>query len=194
MHVRKYFIHFNSVMKKKLFTSWLLLTISIAPLWAVSPLSLLHIKDTHTVGLRAGTGWGDTFDVGLSYHYYFHRRWSVVGAFDYEKGFFEKSGFWCVNFMPGIEGAIWQPTRWLYLHGTANALVGYDHWENKDLNKYSHGASVGLALGINLEFYALPQLSFTLAAQQGWKYSFLNTGYTHYFCPLFTAGVRYNIQ
>jgi hypothetical protein len=181
-------------MRKKIFTSCVLFALCIAPLWAVSPLNLLHIKGTHAVGFRTGTGWGDTFDVGLSYHYYFHRRWSVMGNIDYEKGFFDKSGFWCVNFMPGIEAALWQPTRWLYLHGTANAIVGYDRWDNPDMQKSSDGASLGVALGFNLEFYALPQLSFTLAAQQGWKYSFLNTKDTHYFCPLFTVGLRYNIQ
>lgn len=184
----------NSVMRKKLFTSWLLLSLCIAPLWAVSPLNLLHIKGTHTVGFRTGTGWGDTFDIGLSYQYYFHRRWSVVGLFEFEKGFFDKSGFWGINVAPGIEAALWQPTQWLYLHGTANMLVGYDRWENKDLVTNSQGATIGIALGVNAEFYALPQLSFTLAAQQGWKYSFLSTGNTNYFCPLFTAGVRYNIQ
>lgn len=181
-------------MRKKLITSWLLLTLCVAPLWAVSPLNLLHIKDTHSVGLRAGTGWGDTFNAGLSYQYYFHQRWSVVANIDYEKGFFDKSGFWCVNLMPGVEAALWQPARWLYLHATGNAIVSYDRWDNADMGINSQGIAVGVALGINFEFYALPQLSFTLAAQQGWKYSFLDTGHSHYFCPLFSAGVRYNIQ
>lgn len=181
-------------MRKKLITSWLLLTLCVAPLWAVSPLNLLHIKDTHSVGLRAGTGWGDTFNAGLSYQYYFHQRWSVVANIDYEKGFFDKSGFWCVNLMPGVEAALWQPARWLYLHATGNAIVSYDRWDNADMGINSQGIAVGVALGINLEFYALPQLSFTLAAQQGWKYSFLDTGHSHYFCPLFSAGIRYNIQ
>ena len=182
------------LMMKKFIFSCALLALCLAPTWAVSPLNLLHIKGTHAVGVRAGTGWGDTFDIGLSYQYYFHRRWSVVGFIDYERGIFDKSGFWCVNFTPGIEAALWQPTNWLYIHATANALLGYDKWENTELKKNSEGVGIGLALGVNMEFYALPQLSFTLAAQQGWKYSFLSTENTQYFSPLFTAGVRYNIQ
>lgn len=177
-----------------MFALGLLLSLCIAPTWALSPLNLLHIKDTHAVGIRAGTGLGDTFNVGLSYQYYFHRRWSVIAHVDYEKGFFDKSGFWCVNVMPGVEAALWQPTRWLYLHANAQAIAGYDCWNNADMQISSQGIAVGACLGINLEFYALPQLSFTLAAQQGWKYSFLDSGDTHYFCPLFSAGVRYNIQ
>lgn len=181
-------------MKKKIFSVGLLLAIGIASLWALSPLNLLHIKDTHAVGVRAGTGLGDTFNVGLSYQYYFHRRWSVIANVDYEKGFFDKSGFWCVHVMPGVEAALWQPTNWLYLHATAKAIAGYDHWENADMQLSSQGMAVGACLGVNLEFYALPQLSFALSAEQRWKYSFLSDQNIHYFSPLFSAGIRYNIQ
>lgn len=182
-------------MKKKLLTSLaaLLLFLPFAEA-SSSRLSLLHVKNTHTIGLSAGTGLGDTFHVGFSYQYYFHRRWSVVGFLDYERGVFEKSGFWSTNFMPGIEAAIWQPANWLYIHATAAAIVGLDHWQNQDMALSSQGPSVGLGIGLNFEFYALPQLSFTLAARQDWKYSFLSTGGTNYFSPKFSAGIRYNIQ
>ena len=42
-----------------------------------------------------------------------------------EKGFFDKSGFWCVNFMPGIEASLWQPTRWLYLFAEDSILFSF---------------------------------------------------------------------
>ncbi len=182
-------------MKKKVLTSLAALLLLLPPVYATSSrLSLIHVKNTHSIGLSAGTGWGDTFNIGFSYQYYFHRRWSVVGFFDYERGLFEKSGFWCVNLMPGIEAALWQPTNWLYLHSNMAAIVGYDTWFNNDMQLATQGPAVGVALGVNLEFYALPQLSFTIGAQQGWKYSFLSTGNTNYFSPNFSASIRYNIQ
>ncbi len=181
-------------MKKKMFTSLVVLALCAPPTWAASKLSLLHIKNTHAIGLTAGTGWGDTFHVGGTYHYYFHRRWSVVGFLDYERGFFEKSGFQCINFMPGIEAAIWQPANWLYIHAMGAAIIGWDNWQNTDMMLSRQGPCVGLALGLNFEFYALPQLSFTLGAGQSWKYCFLSGGDTNYFSPKFSAGIRYNIQ
>lgn len=157
-------------------------------------LGLRHVKGIHTVGVRGGTGWGDTFIVGISHQYYFHKQWSYVTHIDYERGMFNKSGFNAVNLMPGVEGCVWNPTTWLYLHLTGNAILGWDFWQQKDMVAKDNGFAVGVALGFNLEFYAMPELSFTIAAQQGWKYSFLKNGDYNYFCPLFSAGIKYNIR
>ncbi|MBR6685919.1 MAG: hypothetical protein IKL69_00740 [Paludibacteraceae bacterium] len=65
-----------------------------------------HVKGIHTIGVRGGTGWGDTFIVGISHQYYFHKQWSYVTHIDYERGIFNKSGFNAVNLMPGVEGCV----------------------------------------------------------------------------------------
>lgn len=160
---------------------------------------LTHVKGINTVGVKAGTGWGDTFDVGLTYQYYFHRQWSFITAVDYERGMFDKSGYQSVRLMPGVEYAVWQPSTWLYLHLTGNVIGSYDIWDNPAMQDRYSGFGTGLALGFNLEFYALPELSFTLGAQQGWEYTWLkdpagnNLGY-NYFFPNFSIGIRYNIR
>ena len=155
---------------------------------------LRHVKGVHTLGVRGGTGWGNTFDVGVSHQYYFHNTWSYVTHLDYERGVFNKSGFNAVNLMPGVEGCVWNPNTWFFLHLTGNAILGWDFWDQPEMQVSDNGFALGVAFGFNLEFYVMPELSFTVAAQQGWKYSWLQNGGYNYFCPLFSAGIKYNIR
>lgn len=157
-------------------------------------LRLTHVKGINSVGLRAGTGWGNTWDVGLSYNYYWGRHWSFVTNVDYESGKFGKSNFSGICVAPGVEASVWHPTTWMYLHLTGAANVGYDWWYNTDMQQATNGFSLGAALGFNLEFYAMRELSFIVAAQQSWRYSWLNETNTNYFSPLFSVGIRYNIH
>lgn len=179
----------------------MLLVLTLAPAAAFAAESNgTHVRGVHSVGVRGGTGWGNTFDVGVTYQYYFARRWSFFAAFDYERGAFNRAGYQGFRLSPGAEFAVWQPTTWLYLHLTGNILGSYDLWDNDVVNGHYQGGGIGLALGFNLEFYALPELSFTLAAQQGWQYEWLrerNTGEKlgmNYFLPLFSLGIKYNIR
>lgn len=176
-----------------IFTALILLPCNISAK-SSKEFGLTHVKGINSVGLRAGTGWGNTFDVGLSYQYYFHRRWSFITNVDYERGVFNKSGFQAVTLTPGVEASVWHPISWLYIHLHANALVSYDMWEQKDMMENSNGVGVGVVAGFNLEFYTMPELSITVGAQQSWRYTWLPTGDNNYFSPLFSIGLRYNIR
>lgn len=160
--------------------------------YASSPLS--HIKGMHAIGIRGGTGLGNTFDVGAMYQYHFSRRWSFTANVDYEKGAFSNAGFWSVKVLPGVECSVWHPASWFYLHLTGDINLGYDNWSNSDIGRSASGFALGLDLGFNLEFYAVPSLSFVLQAQQGWNWGFYDTGGYNYFHPLFSVGVKYNIK
>ncbi|MCQ2351556.1 MAG: conjugal transfer protein TraO [Paludibacteraceae bacterium] len=180
-------------MKKRL----LILFISVAAImpgqmFAASPLS--HIKGMHTIGVRAGTGLGNTFDVGILYQYHFARRWSFATNIDYEQGAFEKSKYFGVKVAPGVLCSVWHPTSWFYLHLLGDVNLGYDNWKNPDINSQSDGFTMGLDLGLNLEFFAIPELSFVLQAQEGWNWGFYNKGGYNYFHPLFSLGIKYNIK
>lgn len=161
-------------------------------LYAASPLT--HIKGIHAIGVRGGTGLGDTFDVGVMYQYHFSRRWSFITSVDFEKGVFKNAGYWSIRALPGVECSVWHPASWFYLHLIGDVNLGYDNWENADIERKASGFALGLDLGFNLEFYAVPQLSFVLQAQQGWNWGFYNTGGYNYFHPLFSVGIKYNIK
>lgn len=180
-------------MKKKfLFCSLVLLQVLFSVAYAESSLS--HIKGMHAIGVRAGTGLGQTFDVGLHYQYHFSKRWSVMADVDFEKGKFENAGYWGVKVYPGVECSVWHPASWFYLHLLGDINLGYDDWENKEINQRSSGFTMGLDLGLNFEFYAVPELSFVLQAQEGWNWGFYDTGGYNYFHPLFSLGIKYNIK
>lgn len=176
--------------KKILTTIWLVILLSV-PAMAKAPLS--HIKGVHDIGVRAGTGLGQTFDIGVLYQYHFSRRWSFVTNVDFEKGKFQNAGYWGVRAAPGAACSVWHPTSWFYLHLLGDINLGYDSWNNPDTKSKSNGFTMGLDLGINFEFYALSELSFVLQAQQGWNWGFYSSGY-NYFHPLFSLGVKYNIK
>ena len=93
-------------------------TVLVGNIYAGSPLS--HIKGMHAIGIRGGTGLGNTFDVGVMYQYHFSRRWSFTTNVDFEKGSFNNAGFWCVRALPGVECRVWHPTSWFYLHLTGD--------------------------------------------------------------------------
>ena len=179
---------------RRFITAFILLagTACSLTVYAASPLT--HIKGVHAVGLRGGTGLGDTFDVGVMYQYHFSRRWSVLASVDFEKGVFKNAGYWSVRALPGVECAVWHPVSWFYLHLSGDVNIGYDSWENIDIGRTASGFSLGLDLGFNMEFYAVPQLSFVLQAQQGWNWGFYDTGGYNYFHPLFSVGIKYNIK
>lgn len=180
-------------MKKRLFLLFVMLgSLGVVNALAESPLS--HIKGMHAIGFRAGTGLGQTFDVGLHYQYHFSRRWSYTTDVDFEKGRFEKADFWGVKVYPGVECSVWHPASWFYLHLLGDINLGYDNWTNNDIQKLSSGFTLGVDLGVNFEFYAIPELSFVLQAQQGWNWGFYNTGGYNYFHPLFSLGIKYNIK
>ena len=164
---------------------------------AAGDFGLQHVKGINSLGLRAGTGWGNTFDVGMTYNYYFHRRWSLSVEADYEHDYFKPyalyNGF---RIAPGAEAMVWQATSWLYLHLNAHLLWGWDWWENRleENAGKDNGTLLGCDLGFNLEFYAIPDLSFTLGAGQQFRHSWLKEEKYYYFTPLFQVGVRYNIR
>lgn len=180
-------------MKKRflLLAATLFITITEC-VYANSPLS--HINGMHAIGVRGGTGLGNTFDVGVLYQYHFSRRWSFVTNVDFEKGVFDGSRYWSVRALPGVECSVWHPASWFYLHLTGDVNLGYDSWDGIDTGRKTSGFALGLDLGFNLEFYAVPSLSFVLQAQQGWNWGFYSTGGYNYFHPLFSLGIKYNIK
>ena len=180
--------------KKSLLMFVLLLLTNVA---MASGYGLQHVKNTHSIGLRAGTGWGQTYDLGISYNYQFHHRWAVQACVDYERGSFKPyGGYQGFRFAPGAEAMVWQPCRFMYLHLGSHFIWGWDWWTNRlsEGKEGDNGTLVGCDLGFNLEFYAMPELSFTLGAEQQFRYSWLNAEKYAYFTPLFSVGVKYNIR
>lgn len=180
-------------MKRLFFLAWAALCVSTA---FAADFGLQHVKGINSIGVRAGTGWGNTFDVGLTYNYQFHRRWTVQVNADYERGLFKPyAGYQGFRLAPGAEAMVWQPCRFMYLHLNSHFIWGWDWWNNRLGEGISdNGTLVGCDLGFNLEFYALSELSFTLGAAQEFRYSWLSQENYHYFAPLFTVGIKYNIQ
>lgn len=181
-------------MRKVLFYSVLatIMVSCVSPAYAESPIS--HIKGMNAIGFRAGTGLGQTFDVGVLYQYHFSKRWSFLVNVDFEKGKFKNADFWGIKVYPGVECSVWHPVSWFYLHLLGDMNLGYDDWRNRDIDKTTSGFVLGLDLGMNFEFYAIPQLSFVLQAQQGWDWGFYKSGGYNYFHPLFSLGIKYNIK
>lgn len=155
---------------------------------------LTHVPGVNSVGVRVGTGWFNGVTAGLTYNYYFHKRWSFLAGVDYEWGRFDRSDLHSVTLRPGFEACPWQPARWCFMHLTGGALVSYDMWRQRDLAKRNDGAAVGAWLGLNFEFYAKPYLSILVQAEQSWRYSWLKEGNYNYFSPFFGIGLRYNIM
>ena len=178
--------------------SLVLLLMSNVTIAVASGYGLQHVKNTHSIAAKAGTGWGQTCDVGFSYAYQFHHRWAVQTNIDYEFGSFKPyGGYRGFRFAPGAEAMVWQPCRFLYMHLSSHFIWGWDWWTNRLSEENSEGDSgtlVGCDLGFNLEFYAIPELSFTLGVAQEFRHSWLTTESYHYFTPLFTVGVKYNIR
>lgn len=155
---------------------------------------LTHAAGIHSVQLHGGCSVGHTWDLGVDYQYRFHQSWAFVLPLDYEKGTYKKSQFSAVNASPGVEASVWQICSWLYLNLHAQMVLGLDHWYNPDMQLTDQGFALGASLGGNLEFFAMPELSFTLSAAQTWKYTWFSLGGEQYFVPLFTLGIKYNIR
>lgn len=177
--------------KRNLF--WLLLFI-VMSFSVYGKTNLTHIQGINSIGLRAGTGFGNSWDVGLSYNYYWAKYWSFSTNIDFEKGKFEKSDFMGLSLSTGVEAAVWQPLTWMYLHLYGHAIIGWDWWNNSDMSINSNGVTVGCDLGLNLEMYVIPELSFVLSAQENFNYGFYYTGHYYYFRPLFSTGMRFHIK
>jgi len=156
--------------------------------------SLTHVPGVNSVGVRVGTGWFNGVTAGLTYNYYFHKRWSFLTGVDYEWGRFDRSDLSSVTLRPGVEAAVWQPERWFFMHLTGGALGCYDMWTQRDLGTKNNGWGVGAWLGLNLEFYPAPYLSILIQAEQSWRYTWLEKGDYNYFSPFFGIGLRYNIR
>ena len=161
-----------------------------------SNVRLRHVAGIKSFGLTAGTGWGNTFDVGVTHNWYFHRRWSVSIEADYERGVFKPyAGFQSFAVRPGMEAMVWQPCSWLYLHLFGHAVWGWDWWSDRfDTSMADNGTSLGCDLGFNLDFYPISELSILLSARQGFKCAWLQTEKNTYFSPLFQLGIRYHIK
>ena len=157
--------------------------------------NLSHVKGIHAVGLNGGTGWGNTFQVDVFHQYYFHRKWAYITHLQYERGFFNLSGFNAINLMPSIEASVWNPTTWCHLHLTADVILGWDFWNNSTIKSNANGFALGANLGFNFEFLPIPECSILVGAKQGWKYSWLSDKSDYnYFVPQFFVGVKYNIK
>lgn len=155
---------------------------------------LQHVKGMSSVGVYGGTGWGNCFNVGATYNYLFHNRWSVSADLAYERGVFDRSGFQGISLKPGVEAMVWHPATWFYLHLDGGAIVCYDMWKQKDTMENDNGVGVGAYLGFNLDFTVIPQLSIIVRAEQDWRYTWLKSGGYNYFSPLFGIGLKYNIR
>lgn len=173
---------------------FLIIALSISAVFSIFAQEIENIGTTssHSIGVRGGTGWGNSFVAGLSYQYHFNDKLSYITYLDYENGKFNKSRFHSINIKPAVEYTVWRPKDWFALNLGGGLILAYDIWNN--YYGGDKGIAIGAELGLNLEFYAIPELSFTLGAQQGWKYSFLQNGDYNYFCPLFSAGIKYNIR
>ena len=157
---------------------------------------LRHVAGVKSVGVTAGTGWGNTFDIGFTQNYQVHRRWSVSVELDYERGRFKPDAeYQAFTLKPGVEAMVWQPCSWLYLHLYGHLVWGWDWWN--DLRVYGSkddGTAVGCDLGFNLEFYPINELSILLSARQNFKCAWLHQEKDLYFSPLFQLGLRYHIH
>ncbi|MBO4370759.1 MAG: hypothetical protein J5808_05300 [Paludibacteraceae bacterium] len=179
-------------MKKKLILLSGVLLLASSPSFADSQLT--HAAGIHSVQVHGGCSVGNTWDAGLDYQYRFHKNWALDIPVDYEWGTFNRSDFGGFRLSPGAETSVWQICSWLYLNLNARMVLGYDIWKNPDMQAVDKGFALGASAGFNLEFFAIPELSVTLAASQSWKYTWLTSGPYNYFSPLFTVGFKYNIR
>lgn len=157
---------------------------------------LRHIAGFNAVGIKVGTGLGDTFTAGLSHNYYWGKHWSVATDLDFEVGGFGATDYFGLLFSPGVEAAVWQPLSWMYLHLNGHLNVGYDRWSIKELDCADGTLALGCDLGFNIEMYVSKQVSLAVGAREHfiWNNNMLHGGKDYYFKPLFFVSMRYNFN
>ena len=191
----------RNYMKKRILTMFGSLALMSVPNAAVAgDFGLQHVKGIHTVGARAGTGWGNTFDAGLSYGYQLHRHWAIQVRADYEKGVFRPlSDYQGFRMAPGVEAMVWNPRTWFYLHLNAHLLWGWDWWSCQIYNKIpanraDNGTLLGCDAGFSLDFYPRPEWSLSVGVSQEFRHSWLQSDKYPYFAPCFYLGFYYHIR
>ncbi len=180
-------------MRKLIFKHALAVFLLLAmPLSAAA--QLRHVDGFNALGLKMGTGWGNSFTAGLSHNYYWGKRWSFDTELDFEVGGFGKSSYFGLLLSPGVEAAVWQPLSWLYLHLESHLDIGLDRWYDTELILANNSFAVGCDLGFNVEMYVSSSVSLLLGARQYfiWNTNPVESNKSYYFKPLFFASARYN--
>lgn len=178
-------------MKKLSFTIIAMLLLSGT---AATQAQLRHIEGFNAVGLKVGTGFGNTFTAGVSHNYYWGKHWSVDTNLDFETGHFGKSRYFGLLLSPGIEASVWQPLSWMYIHLNGHLNVGYDRWYDNELSLSDGSFALGCDLGFNVEMYVSKSVSLLVGTREHfiWNATPVGSNKSYYFKPLFFAAARYN--
>lgn len=149
---------------------------------------LQHTKGQMGAGFRGGIGYNG-YDLGLMYNYHFNNDVALLVELDREKAEFDYSDFTNTILLgTGVNVLLWNPTLWLYMHGSATANIGYDEWDCKVVDWTHENIVYGASAGIDFEAYPWHFLSVVLKARQ---WILFDDG-SSYAKPDFSLGVKYN--
>ena len=154
----------------------------------ISSAQLIHTQGQMGVGVRGGIGING-YNIGMIYNYQFNNTVALLVEVDREKAKFEYSKFTnSILFGSGVNLKIWNPTLWLFIHGSAAGNIGYDLWDCTVLDWKHENIVYGANGGIDLEAYPWHFLSFVLKARQ-WVLFGDGDSYAK---PDFSLGIKYN--
>lgn len=149
---------------------------------------LIHTNGQMGAGFRAGFGYNG-YNLGLMYDYHFNNNVALLVELDREKAEFEYSHFTnSILLGTGVNIKVWNPTLWLFLHGSAAGNIGYDIWDCKVLDWKRENIIYGANMGFDIEAYPWHFLSVVLKARQ---WILFGDG-DSYEKPDFSLGVKYN--
>ena len=149
---------------------------------------LIHTKGQMGAGFRGGVGFNG-YNLGLMYNYHFNNNVALLVELDREKAEFQFSDFTNTILLgTGANIKVWNPTLWLFMHGSVAGNIGYDKWDCNVLDWKHENIVYGANAGFDLEAYPWHFLSVVLKARQ-WV---LFGGGDSYAKPDFSLGVKYN--
>lgn len=156
---------------------------------------LSHVKGCQSIGLRAGKGTKNLYDVGMTYAYCFNNKLSLLIEVDHER--WEKrpnavtKQTTVISVSPGIEHNILNPTKWFYWHWGLGAVLGYDKWTTVTLNnKEDKAFCYGAQVGTGVEFIPWTKCSFVVKGQQYVLFSSV----MNYLKPNLSIAARFNFH
>ena len=149
---------------------------------------LVHTKGQMGAGFRGGIGYNG-YNLGVMYNYQFNNDVALLVELDREKAEFDYSHFTNTLLLgTGVNIKLWNPTLWLFVHGSATGNIGYDIWNCTVLEWKHENIVYGLNGGVDFETYPWHFLSVVLKARQ-WVLFGDGDSYAKPDCSL---GVKYN--
>lgn len=155
---------------------------------SITSAQLVHSKGQMGLGVRGGGayhGW----NIGVMYDYHFNNEVALLVEVDREKADFEYSHFTNTILLGvGANFKVWNPTTWLYMHGSVAGNVGYDIWDCKIIDWKHEHVVYGANAGIDFEFIPWNHVSFVVKGRQ---FLLFGDG-DSYAKPDYSLGVKFN--